>query len=112
VLHRISLTLRFPEAKAPARLGAKLQAPRNLRIIEEAGGIVLYWDDDNSDVQGYNLYADYNVLVDQVNPKAVTRRWQKLSGVDKGRTYRFYLRPLGSDGKEGPASDVLEYRAQ
>jgi hypothetical protein len=111
-IHRISLSLRFPGAKLPTPTGANLSAPYHLGITEEADGILLSWEDANARVDGYNLYADYGVMVDRINSKPVTRRFQKLTHVDKSRLYHFYLKPLGSDGKEGPSSEVLDYRAK
>jgi hypothetical protein len=111
-IHRISLTLRFPGAKLPSPAGAELAAPYHLQVTEEADGILLSWEDPNARVDGYNLYADYGVMVDRINSKPVTRRFQKLTHVDKSRLYHFYLKPLGSDGKEGPSSEVLDYRAK
>ena len=111
-VHRISLSLRFPGARLPGPLGADLAAPFHLKVTEEIDGILLSWEDPNEHVEGYNLYADYGVLVDRINSKPVTHRYQKLTHVDKTRLYHFYLKPLGSDGQEGPSSEVLDYRSK
>ena len=111
-IHRISLSLRFPGAALPAPPGSGLSAPYHLRITEEADGILLSWDDANPRVAGYNLYADYGVLVDRLNTKPVRHRYQKLTHVDKSRLYHFYIKPLGSDGMEGPSSEILDYRVK
>lgn len=110
--HRLSLALRFPGASLPAPPASALAAPYGIRVTEEADGILLSWEDPNDRVDGYNLYADYGVMADRVNAKPVKRRFQKLTHVDRSRTYRFYLKPLGSDGKEGPASDAVTYRSK
>jgi hypothetical protein len=110
--HRISLTLRFPGASLPPPLGANLSAPYQLSVTEEVGGIILSWEDLNERVAGYNLYADYGVMIDRLNNKPIKRRYQRFVNIDKSRTYHFYVRPLGSDGKEGPASEMFTYRAK
>lgn len=110
--HRISLTLRFPGATLPPPPGATLSAPYKLSVTEEVGCIILSWEDSNPRVVGYNLYADYGVMADRLNTKPVKGHFQKFVNVDKSRTYHFYVKPLGSDGKEGPASEVVTFRAK
>jgi hypothetical protein len=115
LIHRVSLTLRFSGARSGTAKGADLKAPTGLNVTEDAGGIVLSWQDPNDasgGVSGYNLYADYGVMIDRLNPKPVKRHFQRFVGIDKSRSYHFYLRPLGSDGQEGPSSGVCTYRAK
>jgi hypothetical protein len=110
--HRLSLALRFPGARQASLPGAALAAPYRLEAEEMPGGILLSWEDPNERVEGYNLYADYGVMADRVNAKPILRPRQKLNGLDKSRLYHFYVKPIGSDGKEGPSSGVLDYKAK
>src|ERR1019366_1483856 len=94
-------------ATRPVLASGPLKAPYGLSVERRFDGLVIHWQDDNERVAGYNLYSDYGVLVDRLNPKPVEGREQKFVRVTKGRTYNFYLRAVGADGKESPPSDVL-----
>lgn len=112
VLHRMSLQLRFPGARLERQAlpGAELQAPYALEAAETLEGIELSWKDPNEKSEGYNIYADFQIYVEKVTSKPVLKMSQKFKNVERGRAYRFYVRPLGSDGLEGPSSEVLIYR--
>jgi hypothetical protein len=104
--HRFSLGLRFeskPDLGPPA---GDLNAPFSIHIVEQYDGLLITWSDPNEAVAGYNLYSDYGVVVERLNAKPVSGRQQKFIKVTKSRTYNFYVRPVGSDGKEGPPSEV------
>lgn len=103
--HRFSLTLRFG-ALAPPPSGP-LTAPYGLHVERRIDGLVIHWRDDDPQVAGYNLYSDYGVLVERLNPQPLAGRSQRFIDVTPSRTYNFYVRPVGPDGKEGPPSDVL-----
>lgn len=110
--HRFSLSLRFLDIGPGVPQSAELAAPFNLTVSEELDGITLWWEDANPKVAGYNIYADYGVLVERLTPKAVKGNFQKFIKVTRGRTYNFYVRPVGSDNAEGPSSKVLTYQAK
>jgi hypothetical protein len=103
--HRFSLTLHFGTHAVLA--GGPLSAPYGLSVERRFDGLVVRWRDDNARVSGYNLYSDYGVLVDRLNPQPVPGLEQKFVRVTPSRTYNFYVRAVGQDGKEGPPSDVL-----
>jgi|GEM_PF-3566575 hypothetical protein len=110
--HRFSLTLRFlAHAHAPAPAAAAgpggLTAPYALRALRQIDGLLLTWQDDDPGVKGFNLYSDYGVLVERLNPAPVEGKRQKFIQVTPSRTYNFYVRAVGEDGKEGPPSEVL-----
>jgi hypothetical protein len=114
--HRFSLTLRFlgtqgaaPAAAAPA---GGLTAPYALHAVRQIDGLLLTWQDDNAAVKGFNLYSDYGVLVERLNPSPVEGRHQKFIHVTPSRTYNFYVRAVGLDDKEGPPSEVLMWLEQ
>jgi hypothetical protein len=109
--HRFSLTLRFlagsgAPAPAPTPAGG-LTAPYALRGLRQVDGLLLSWEDDDANVKGFNLYSDYGVLVERLNPAPVEGKRQKFIQVTRSRTYNFYVRAVGPDGKEGPPSEVL-----
>jgi hypothetical protein len=110
--HRFSLSLRFLELGPGTPPASGLSAPFHLEVAQELDGILLTWEDSNPRVDGYNIYADYGVLVERLTPKAVKGNFQKFIKVTRSRTYNFYVRPIGADGKEGPASKVLTYQAK
>ena len=110
--HRFSLTLRFlghAHGAAPvAAAGAGgMTAPYGLRALRQIDGLLLSWQDDDAGVKGFNLYSDYGVLVERLNPAPVEGKRQKFIQVTPSRTYNFYVRAVGADGKEGPPSEVL-----
>jgi hypothetical protein len=111
--HRFSLTLRFlgagaaPAASASAAPAGGLTAPYALHALRQIDGLLLTWEDDNAAVKGFNLYSDYGVLVERLNPAPVEGKHQKFIQVTPSRTYNFYVRAVGPDGKEGPPSEVL-----
>ena len=109
--HRFSLTLRFlAGGGAPAAAAAPaggLTAPYALRGLRQVDGLLLSWQDDDAGVKGFNLYSDYGVLVERLNPAPVEGKRQKFIQVTPSRTYNFYVRAVGPDGKEGPPSEVL-----
>ncbi len=104
--HRFSLGLRWqgkPDLGPPA---ATLSAPFGVQVTEQFDGLLITWSDPNERVAGYNLYSDYGVLAERLTRKPVTARAQKFIKVTKSRTYNFYVRAVGGDGKEGPPSEV------
>lgn len=106
--HRFSLSLRFQGARAtPGPVASALAAPYGLKVTEQYDGLLVTWADPNERVSGYNLYSDYGVLAERLTPKPVVGRAQKFVKVTKSRSYSFYVRPVGSDGQEGPASEVV-----
>ncbi len=105
--HRFGLSLRFENARLPGPRGASLSAPYGLGSEREPDGLRLRWQDANERVEGYNLYADWGVNLDKLNIKPINKTQQKLKNLERGRSYKFFVRPLGSDGVEGPASDIL-----
>ena len=106
--HRFSLALRFQGARAtPGPPAAALGSPYGVKVTEQFDGLLITWADPNERVSGYNLYSDYGVLAERLTPKPVVGRAQKFVKVTKSRTYNFYVRPVGSDGQEGPASEVV-----
>lgn len=104
--HRISLALHFQGTPDLGPRAEGLGAPYGIKVIDQYDGLLITWSDTNERVAGYNLYSDYGVLAERLTPKPVTGRSQKFIKVTKSRTYNFYVRPVGSDGKEGPASEV------
>lgn len=112
VAHRASLTLVFPALAAPVPDGAALAAPFGLYVTEQGDGIVLWWEDANERVRGYNVYSDYGVLIERLNAQPVRSGMQRFIQVTRSRVYNFYVRPIGGDGREGPASRILTYRSR
>ncbi len=111
--HRFSLALHFQGAAAPSGPpAAALTAPYGIKVTEQFDGLLITWADPNERVTGYNLYSDYGVLAERLTPKPVVGRAQKFVKVTKSRTYNFYVRPVGGDGKEGPASEVAVWVVQ
>jgi hypothetical protein len=107
--HRFSLTLRFQGKPDLGPRAGDLSAPFGVKVESQFDGLLITWSDANEHVAGYNLYSDYGVLVERLTPKPVIGRRQNFIKVTKSRVYNFYVRPVGSDGKEGPASEVVTW---
>jgi hypothetical protein len=110
--HRLSLSLSLARSAPPGPPGARLKAPYGLTVTAQNGGLVLQWQDANEAVAGYNVYSDYGVVVERLNPSPLDRPRQRFIKVTRSRTYNFYVRPVGSDGKEGPSSEVKTVRVK
>ena len=52
----------------------------------------------------------YGVLVERLNDEPLTKTRQRFVKVERSRTYHFYVRPVGGDGKEGPSSEIRTVR--
>ena len=104
--HRFSLALHFFAKTSWGPPAAALTAPYGIKVTEQFDGLLITWSDPNEHVAGYNLYSDYGVLVERLTPRPVVGRAQKFVKVTRSRTYNFYVRPVGGDGKEGPPSEV------
>lgn len=110
--HRFSLALHFQGGAAYAGPpAAALSAPYGIKVTQQFDGLLVTWADPNEHVAGYNLYSDYGVIAERLTPKPVVGRAQKFIKVTKSRTYNFYVRPVGGDGKEGPSSEVAVWVA-
>jgi hypothetical protein len=105
--HRFSLGMHFQGKPDQGPSGATLSAPYGVFVTEQLDGLLITWSDSNERVAGYNLYSDYGVLAERLTNKPVKEKSQKFVKVTKSRTYSFYVRAVGSDGKEGPPSEVL-----
>jgi hypothetical protein len=104
--HRFSLALHFQDKPNLGPPAGALSAPFGIHVTEQFDGLLITWSDPNERVAGYNLYSDYGVIAERLTSKPVVGRAQKFIKVTKSRTYNFYVRAVGSDGKEGPPSEV------
>ncbi len=109
LLHRMSIGLEFSAARPSVPSSTELSAPTDLRIEATGDQLRLSWQDSNGDVAGYNLYSDFGILAERMNSKPMQGQSQLLINAVKGQLYNFYVRPIGGDGKEGPASRVLRW---
>jgi hypothetical protein len=104
--HRFSLALHFQGKRDLGPPAEGLSAPFGIHVTEQFDGLLITWSDPNERVAGYNLYSDYGVIAERLTSKPVVGRAQKFVKVTKSRTYNFYVRAVGGDGKEGPPSEV------
>jgi len=113
--HRFSLSLRFlqPGSGHPdGPVAAAMSAPYGLEVVPQFDGLMIRWQHDDKAVQGYNLYSDYGVLVERLNESPLDKTTQRFIKVTRSRTYNFYVRPIGADGKEGPPSQIKTVRVK
>jgi hypothetical protein len=111
--HRFSLSLRFLQpgsAHPDGPVSTAMSAPYGLQVTPQFDGLLISWQHDDKAVLGYNLYSDYGVLVERLNNEPLSKNTQRFIKVTRSRTYNFYVRPIGSDGKEGPPSQIKTVR--
>ena len=107
--HRFSLSLHYAGIEFKGPSGADLAAPYALKAAETLEGLVLEWQDVNEKTEGYNIYNETNIGPDRLTPRPTLKRRQKFKNVTRATTYKFFVRAVGSDGKEGPASEVMTW---
>lgn len=111
--HRFSLSLHFSPSVTHAGLpGAELSAPYALQVTPQLDGLLISWSHSDAAVQGYNLYSDYGVIAERLNNAPLDKTSQRFIKVTRSRTYNFYVRPIGADGKEGPSSEIKTVRVK
>lgn len=111
--HRFSLSLHFmPKAVHGGAPAGDLSAPYGLQVTPQLDGLLVSWSHDDTAVQGYNLYSDYGVLAERLNSAPLAKTSQRFIKVTRSRTYNFYVRPIGADGKEGPSSEIKTVRVK
>lgn len=111
--HRLGLGLRLPtRILGQGPRGADLPAPWGVEVSPQTDGLMVAWSYGGPEAQGFNLYSDYGVLVERLNPAPVGRTRQRFIRVERSRTYNFYVRAVGSDGQEGPPSEVKTVRVR
>jgi hypothetical protein len=110
--HRFSLSLQLGQSSHAVAAPSALSAPYGLNVVPQLDGLLLSWTDASEGAVGYNLYSDYGVIVERLNEKPVQGTVQKFVKVTRSRTYHFYVRPVGPDGKEGPPSEIKTVRVK